>query len=106
MSGYAFPGHRAPLHTNGSRNFWLHAIRGGRFAKVPCLLLRFLIGFGCSERKYAFSAPGTTKNQFFDFFELFAPRLLRILHRTINNAQNMYFFLVSSIGHPTTRFRN
>ena len=37
------------------------------------------------------------------FFEPFAPWLLPQRHRTINNAQNIHFFLVISIGHPTTR---
>ena len=37
------------------------------------------------------------------FYEPFAPWLLPQRHRTINNAQNIHFFLVISIGHPTTR---
>ena len=103
MSGYAFPGHRAPLHANGSRNFWLHAIRGGRFAKVPYLLLRFLIGFGRSERKYAFSTPGTTKNQFFRFFSNFSRHASSGFFTEPSKTCKICIFLVPSIAQPTTR---
>ena len=61
--------------------------------KVPPFVGRFLIGFGRSERKYAFSALGNTnKSTFSNFCELFAPRLLPHLNITVRNIRNLYFF--------------
>ena len=39
-------------------------------------------------------------------FEIFKPCLLQQRHRTISDMQNIHFFLVTSIVHPTTRFRS
>ena len=84
----------------------MHAIRERRFGKVPPFVARFFIGFGRSERKYAFSALGNTqKSTFSNFCELFAPRLLLYLHRTVKSMQNLYFFMVPSNIHPTTQMR-
>ena len=80
----------APNNTTKNQNFYLHAIRKRRLGKAPPFVGRFLIGFGRSERKYAFSAPGTTKKSSFSkFFKLFAPRLLLMLNRTVESMQNM-----------------
>ena len=71
----------------------MHAIRERRLGKVPPFVGRFLIGFGRSERKYAFSALGNTnKSTFSNFCELFAPRLLPHLNITVRNMRNLYFF--------------
>ena len=80
----------------------MHAIRERRLGKVPPFVGRFLIGFGRSERKYAFSALGNTnKSTFSNFCELFAPRLLPHLNITVRNMRNLYFFLVPPNIHPT-----
>ena len=70
IPGYVFFGHLAPRNTTRPRRFKVHAIREGRFAKVPPSFCRFLVGFGRSERKYEFSAPGSTINlAFLNFFQ-------------------------------------
>jgi hypothetical protein len=88
------------------RNFMRHRIREGRFAGVSSSLCEFFIGFGCSEQKYAFSAPGITEKSYLSiFFELFASWLLRLRHKSTKTTQNTHLTVVRSLRDTTTRSR-
>ena len=92
-------------NTDGFPILSIHSNRRGRFGWVQPSLCSFLIGFECSERKAQFSHLGNTKNQLFQFFSKL-PRHGPVsqCYRSIKSMQNSYFFLVTSIVHPTTRF--
>ena len=95
-----------PPNTNQSPNFWLHRDREGRLGYVPPSVRWFFDGFECFHRKYEFPHLWTTKKSHFSIsFEVFAPRLLPRVHRSVDCMKILFFGTVLSIRYATTQFR-